>query len=290
MRPLGYGLLAAALLLALSASGWAATVQVEPKPLALGQPALVRACLARGVQQARAEFLGRSTALSQGRDGCWYGAVAADLQAPLGRPVLRIKADGRQVAAARIRLFRADRGLRRITVDPKYLKLTPEALARYKREKALLQEAFNTFTPRRLWHGAFQRPLSGKLISAFGRRSVINGQERSPHGGVDLRGARGTPVRAAAAGRVVLVLDTYFGGLSILLDHGQGLLSRYLHLSAAQVKQGQMVQKGQIIGKVGASGRVTGPHLDFGIKLAGARVDPLAWIEVSRRLSRRLGD
>jgi len=283
--------LAAALALLLwPAWAEAASLSVEPARLALGQPGLVRVCLKQNAGQVRADLLGRSTVLSKGRDGCWYGAAAADLQDRTGQAVLRVRADGRQVAAAKLTLYRADRGVRRITVDPKYLELSAENLARYRRERALMQAVFGSFTARRLWSGGFSLPLPNKVVSAFGRRSIVNGQERSPHGGVDLRGAAGTPVPAAADGTVALVLDAYFSGVTVLLDHGQGLVTRYLHLSQALVRQGQKVKRGQIIGKVGATGRVTGPHLDFGVKLAGAQVDPLAWIQVSRKLAQRLGE
>ncbi len=283
-------LLLVALLLTPAAWAQGATLHLESKKLALAQPALVRACLDGPAQEVRALFLGRNTALLKGKDGCYYGVVAADLQAPRGRHPLRILADGKQVAAAKVKLYRANRGERRIQVDPKYMKLSPEVLARYKREKAQIQAVLKSFTPQRYWAGGFKRPLDSKVVSAFGKRSFVNGVELSPHGGVDFRGAVGTPVPVAADGRVALVLDTYFGGLTILVDHGQGLITRYLHLSAADVKKSQMVQKGQIIGRVGATGRVTGPHLDFGVRLAGARVDPLDFIVVSQKLAQRLGE
>ncbi|MCB2191459.1 MAG: M23 family metallopeptidase [Deltaproteobacteria bacterium] len=149
---------------------------------------------------------------------------------------------------------------------------------------------FGSFTPQSQWHTAFKMPLDSKVVSLFGRRSFINGKERSPHGGIDLRGASGTPVPAAADGTVALVIDAYFSGNTILIDHGRGVITRYLHLSQTVVKPGQKVKKGEIIGKVGATGRVTGPHLDFGVKLAGARVDPQDWVALSRVLSQRLGD
>ena len=290
MRLLLFGLLAASLLLALAAPVRAASLQVEPKRLALGQPGLVRVCLDGQARRVRARLNGRVTALAKGKDGCWYGAVAPDLQDKTGPAVVRVLADGRQVAAARITLYRRDRGARRLTVDPKYLKLSPQALARYRRDKAAMQKVFGSFTPADYWQEGFMLPLHSKVVSRFGRRSFINGVERSPHGGVDLRGAKGTPVPAAADGVVALVRNAYFSGNTVLIDHGRGVVTRYLHLSKVLVKPGQKVKKGQIIGKVGATGRVTGPHLDFGVKLAGARVDPREWIALSHALAARLGD
>lgn len=277
-------------LLTLAVPGWAAGLRVEPSRLALGQPALVRLCLEGKPEQVLAELNGRETALRQGQDGCWYGAVAPDLQDKTGQAVVRVKAGGKQVAAARIDLYLRDRGARRLTVDPKYLTLSPEILKRYRRERALMQKVFGSFTPQPLWHGGFMLPLDSKVVSVFGRRSFVNGQERSPHGGVDLRGAVGSPVPAAADGTVALVIDAYFSGNTVLINHGQGLITRYLHMSQASVKPGQKVKKGEIIGKVGATGRVTGPHLDFGVKLAGARVDPQDWVALSQVLAQRLGE
>ncbi|MBU4382987.1 MAG: M23 family metallopeptidase [Proteobacteria bacterium] len=280
----------ALMMLILAAPAWAASLRVEPKSLALGQPALVRLCLQGNPKVVRAELNGRETALALGKDGCWYGAVAPDLQDKTGKTVVRVKADGKQVAAARIKLFRRDRGARKLTVDPKYLKLSPEALERYKRDREQMQKVFGSFTPEGQWHTAFMLPLDSKVVSLFGRRSFVNGKERSPHGGVDLRGSTGTPVPAAADGTVALVIDAYFSGNTVLIDHGQGVITRYLHLSQALVKTGQKVKKGEIIGKVGATGRVTGPHLDFGVKLAGARVDPQDWVALSQVLAQHLGE
>lgn len=275
---------------ALAMPAWAASLHVEPKRVALGQPALVRLCLEGKPKVVRAELNGRETALQQGRDGCWYGAVAPDLQDKTGKALVRVKAAGKQVAAARIELYLRDRGARKLKVDPKYLTLSPEALKRYRRDRELMQKVFGSFTPQSEWRGGFMLPLDSAVVSVFGRRSFVNGVERSPHGGVDLRGTTGTPVPAAADGTVALVIDAYFSGNTVLINHGQGLVSRYLHLSQALVKSGQKVKKGEIIGKVGATGRVTGPHLDFGVKLAGARVDPQDWVALSQVLAQCLGE
>jgi len=127
--------------------------------------------------------------------------------------------------------------------------------------------------------------VPGVVTGPFGRRTLVNGQPRQPHGGVDLRGAQGSPVRAPAAGVVALVQDSYFGGLTLLIDHGLGVISGYRHLSACLVRPGQKVSRGQVIARVGRSGRVTGPHLHFDVHVSGARVDPLAWLQTTRTLA-----
>ena len=121
------------------------------------------------------------------------------------------------------------------------------------------------------------------FAAPFGSRSVFNGQPRSPHSGADFRAAEGTPVVAPNVGRVVLTGDTYFSGGSIILDHGWGLYSYFAHLSKILVDKGDLVEPGQTVGQAGATGRVTGPHLHWTLRLNGARVDPLSLIELLAR-------
>ncbi|WP_050762307.1 M23 family metallopeptidase [Desulfarculus baarsii] len=263
-------------------------IHIWPTPLGKGQPAMVTACLRGSPARAEVEFLGRKTPLQRGARGCYYAVVAAPLDAPLGRQTLRVFADGRQAAAALITVKAMDYGVRRITVHKKFDDLSPAELEKYKKDQAKIAAAYSRRTPERYWSGPFIRPVPGVVVSKFGRRSVVNGVEKLPHSGVDLRAATGEPVKATAAGVVAVALDHYFGGQTIIIDHGQGVVSRYLHLSAMLVKEGQRVAKGQIIAEVGATGRVTGPHLDFGVGVGGARIDPLAWLELSRRYAAAL--
>lgn len=125
----------------------------------------------------------------------------------------------------------------------------------------------------------FGLPLAPPLASLpaggrFGSRRIFNGQPRSPHTGADYAAAEGTPVLAAAAGKVVLAADLFFSGGSVFIDHGGGLVTMYFHLSAIEVREGEEVAQGQPVGRVGATGRATGPHLHFGLRWHGARVDP----------------
>ncbi len=136
---------------------------------------------------------------------------------------------------------------------------------------------------RRLWQlppgpkafkGAFILPIKGDIISTFGKRRIINGQPRNPHSGVDLRAKEGTPVKASNCATTVLTGNFYFGGKTVVLDHGLGIYSVYMHLSKIIVKKGDMVKKGDVVGLSGATGRATGPHLHWGIRLTGARINP----------------
>lgn len=279
------------LVLAWAASAQAGVVlQVEPTTLVQGQPALVRVCGADAKEPLGVEFQGLTTPLAQGRDGCWHGLLAVDLETPPGRYPVRALAGNKQLAGAKLQVKAGKFGVRRITVDPKFLHLTPEQVARYKKEIALMKKIYRRDSPWTHWREAFALPLTSQVVSAFGRRSFVNGVERSPHGGVDLRGGVGTPVKAPAAGRAALVLDTYFGGWTLLLDHGGGLITVYMHLSKVVVKEGDEVNGGDLVAEVGATGRVTGPHLHYAVRWFGSKLDPLAFTETSRALAARLGD
>src|SRR5207237_7449485 len=133
------------------------------------------------------------------------------------------------------------------------------------------------FSPERLWNGRFVPPVPGAAASSFGARSVFNGKAAgSPHSGADFAGSMDTPVVAPNAGRVVLARNLYFSGNTVVLDHGLGLFSLLAHLSVMDVHDDDRVVAGQEVGKVGATGRVTGPHLHWAVRVDGARVDPLA--------------
>jgi murein DD-endopeptidase MepM/ murein hydrolase activator NlpD len=172
---------------------------------------------------------------------------------------------------------------RRLKVDEAFVTPPPEVEARIEREAKLLAETWNASASDRLWHGAFVRPVKEPANSAFGTRSVFNGKPRNPHGGADFLSPAGTPVHAPNAGRIVVARALYFSGNTVVIDHGLGLFSMLAHLSAIDVREGDHVDAGQTIGKVGTTGRVTGPHLHWAVRVSGARVDPLALLAVLDR-------
>jgi murein DD-endopeptidase MepM/ murein hydrolase activator NlpD len=156
----------------------------------------------------------------------------------------------------------------------KFDTLSKRDLQRIEREQAKLSRLWNISTPRRRWQGQFIAPVPGKITSHFGFRRIINGIPRSPHGGVDLKAALGDEVIAANHGEVVLREELFFGGKSLVIDHGGGLYTQYFHLSEFRVLERAVVRQGDVIGLAGMTGRVTGPHLHWGARLNGARVDP----------------
>ncbi|UCD67566.1 MAG: peptidoglycan DD-metalloendopeptidase family protein [Betaproteobacteria bacterium] len=165
-----------------------------------------------------------------------------------------------------------------LTVKPGQVNLSEKNLQRYRRESAHLKRIRGTFSMPLVGSLALMQPCPGKRSSSFGLRRVFNGQSRNPHSGMDLAAPEGTSVVAAAAGRVIDRGDYFFSGNMLLLDHGQGLLTLYAHLSAMDVEVGERVEQGSPIGKVGATGRVTGAHLHFGVYLNAVPVDPALFL------------
>ena len=168
-----------------------------------------------------------------------------------------------------------------LQVEEKYVELSPEDQSRADREAAETSAIYDTFTPQRYWSEAFEVPVRGaKDGRNFGHRRVFNGQPRAPHSGADLRAGTGTPIYAANRGRVVLAKNLFFSGNAVYIDHGYGLYTTYLHLSKIDVKVGDIVERGQLLGLAGATGRVTGPHLHWGVRLVDARVDPFSLVKM----------
>ncbi|WFC63625.1 M23 family metallopeptidase [Pseudomonas sp. REST10] len=151
-------------------------------------------------------------------------------------------------------------------------------LARIERELAEQTRAYRQFSARQPSNLLFDKPVDGPLSSPFGLRRFFNGEERNPHSGLDFAASRGTSIKAPAAGKVILIGDYFFNGRTVFLDHGQGLISMFCHLSAIDVKLGDEVPRGGHLGKVGATGRATGPHLHWNVSLNDARVDPAIFI------------
>lgn len=174
-----------------------------------------------------------------------------------------------------------------------YLKVSPsmvsppsKELARIAEEKSQVKTVLSTMSKDKLWHLPFVKPVPGTVSSVYGKKRYYNGVPRSRHSGVDFRAPMNTPVKAASDGIVVLTGQHYFTGGAVYLDHGEGVVSMYFHLSKLNVKRGDYVKAGDLIGYTGKSGRVTGPHLHFGVSLAGKKIDPAFLFKVSEESMR----
>lgn len=153
-----------------------------------------------------------------------------------------------------------------------------EDMARINRELAEQTRAYQTFSPSQPSNLLFDKPVEGPLSSPFGLRRFFNGEERNPHSGLDFAVGAGTPIKAPAAGKVILIGNYFFNGNTVFVDHGQGLISMFCHMSKVDVKLGQSLPRGGIVGRVGATGRATGPHMHWNVSLNDARVDPAIFI------------
>ena len=211
-------------------------------------------------------------------NGQWTAVLGIALGAAPGGASLTLQhGDGREtVLPFAIRPFRYAE--QRLKVAPGQVDLSTENLARYERERVHLAPVVATFSEPAPESLLLRQPVPGRRSSSFGLRRVFNGQARSPHSGMDIAAPNGTPVVAAAAGRVIDTGDYFFNGNTVWLDHGAGLLTMYCHLSAVVVAVGDVVTAGTTIGAVGATGRATGPHLHWSVSLNRAMVDPALFL------------
>jgi len=213
----------------------------------------------------------------------WRALIGIDLDTRPGAYEAEIAAGADRTTyplAVQSRAFRT----RHLTVDPDLVNPPTSALERIDAERRELDLIWQHGEAQRMWSGRFVRPVPDEANSAFGTRSVYNGETRSAHSGADFLSPAGRPIKAPGSGRIVLAGARYFTGNTVVIDHGQGLFSLLAHLSEIHVKIGDLVTAGDIVGAVGATGRVTGPHLHWSVRANGARVDPLSLLYVFREV------
>ncbi len=205
--------------------------------------------------------------------------IGVDLEQPPGplELILEWTAGAGRPARARAALLVVDAGypIQRLTVPRSFTEPDAATLERITREKAVLDRVWETTSSTPFWRAPFRPPLeNASQGTGFGMRRIVNGEPRAPHTGVDFSAPAGTPVLAANAGVVALAEEHFFAGKSVVLNHGEGLYTMYFHLEESLVRPGQHVAQGAAIGRVGSTGRATGPHLHWGARLYGARIDP----------------
>ncbi len=283
----GAALLFAVALAARPASG--STLRVTLTPRTAPQGAIVRVEAAgdaplSGVVLVDGE---RRLALVADASGLRFsGLFGVDFEATPGKRSIRFEgrdASGAETTASATLTVAARKfAVQKLRIDPKYVEPPLEEMERIGREREAFARAFASSPPGPLWTGGFRRPAVGEMRN-FGARRVFNGRTRSRHAGLDVAAPAGAPVVAAAGGRVALAGNFYFSGGSVVLDHGEGLFTMYFHLSRLDVKEGETVAAGQLLGAVGATGRATGPHLHWAARLGSARIDPAALLALPGR-------
>lgn len=263
----------------LALAGWlAGSAQALELPLARPAPGgVVLVPLGAAAERPQVRR-GEVPVLVVGEPSAWTAVVGVALSAKPGASQLMVRRGAGAAAAQTFRIAPHRYPEQRLKVSPKQVDLSPEDLARYQRERehqAAVIASFSDSTPPTLRMTA---PVAGERSSSFGLRRIFNGQPRSPHSGMDIAAATGTPVTAPLAGRVVDTGDYFFNGNTVWLDHGAGLLSMLCHLSAIHVKPGDDLKAGDLLGEVGATGRATGPHLHWSVSLNRAMVDPALFL------------
>ena len=213
----------------------------------------------------------------------YVGLLGIDMQDKPGSHELAIQiknGEQSQRLSYRVQVLKEKYRVEHLTLPKDKVDLDEKTVARWKAEQEQVKTALETDSPDKLWRQDFVEPVNGRRTGIFGSVRIMNGKARNPHNGEDIGAPTGTDVAATNDGIVRLTVDHIFSGKGVFVDHGLGFYSMYFHLSEVLVKEGDVVQAGQIVGKVGATGRATGPHLHWGVKLNGARVNPYALLDL----------
>ena len=259
----------------------AARVTERARAVQPGELVVLNVTTPRPAEPMRARAFGEDLHPFRVNESTWQVLVGIDLNVKPGSHPVTFTVGGAQNSVTHTLVVKPKAfPTRRLTVDDAFVNPPPAVTRRIEDEAARLAALWSSSAPERLWRDAFVRPVPQEANSRFGSRSILNGQPRSPHGGADFASPTGTPIKAPNAGKVVLAEDLYYTGGTVVIDHGLGLVSLFAHLSRVDVQEGERVDRGAVVGLVGATGRVTGAHLHWTLRADGARVDPLSLLAV----------
>ena len=251
----------------------------SPEKLINGSPCIFRYKPATSLKSLTVTFLTKRVFFNLDKtSGEWIGFAGVDYDTKPGNYDLALNgtaANGQKISFAHI--VPVAKGFYRtstISVPKKYVDPDPADVARIVQERDLKNELLNKITNSQLWAGSFVAPAGTETSSEFGSQRTYNGKRQSIHQGLDYRAATGTPIHAINSGKVIIARELYFEGNCVVIDHGQGLLSLYFHLSQFKIKEGDTITKGQLIALSGGTGRVTGPHLHLAVRWQGSYVNP----------------
>jgi hypothetical protein len=262
---------------ALASEPW--NVKWEPAQLVNGSPVLFRVIAPVELTSLEGTWLGHKVSFRLGQTcNCWYVLAGVDLNTKAGKYSLSLQGKSKLSANAAFSLAVPVSEKRypatAIKVPPEYVEPPAETTARIEEEQALKKRVFSTTAPESFWSGPFRAPAEADVSGVFGSARVFNGVKKSQHTGLDFRVTTGTPIAASNNGTVILARNLYFEGNCVMIDHGQGLITLYLHLSEFKVKEGDRVHARQILGLSGGTGRATAPHLHFAMRWQGVYLDP----------------
>lgn len=261
------------------------SVDMEYRALHPGEVIKVTLDESAAVKMAMVRFLGTKYSMGRGKNLSKLMAfVGIDLAVQPGAYKMTVsllyKDGSRKQIEKEITVLAKQFPVKKLWVKEIFVTPPPEAQERIKWESNLLETVYGIYTPQWLGDGEFIVPSEGRAKQNFGEKRIYNDKPRSSHSGIDISSPFGAPVRASNSGKVVLASDLYFSGKTVIVDHGLGVFSYYCHLSSISLKIGDLVSRGSVIGNIGATGRVTGPHLHWGVKASGCRVDPFSLLSL----------
>jgi murein DD-endopeptidase MepM/ murein hydrolase activator NlpD len=268
------------------------TVVNQPARLVNGAPVLFRVTTPKPVRTLSGNWLGHEIAFSfDANHKSWFALAGVSLETKPGTYPIELHAEissgpsaGQAISfekQIRVARQRYPRHVVPLTVPGHFTAPSPEDLHQIEQDKDTKAEAFKTLSPQREWKGSFAAPVNAEISDVFGSVRVFNGTAQRPHEGLDFRVPGGTSVAAVNSGRVILARPMFYEGNFVVIDHGQGLLTLYLHLSSFLVKEGDDVSKGEPIGLSGGTGRATGPHLHLALRWQGVYLDPQALLKLN---------
>jgi len=260
-------------------------VHWEPTKLVNGSPVLFEITAPLQLTELRGSFLGQEFSFRSSKAcHCWYGFAGVSLATGPGTYTLRLEGKGpgekEATMSYAVAVAAAHYPTSALKVAPGFVEPPKETLARIEEDQATKKKVFATTLPETRWLGQFKPPAEAEVSGVFGSARVFNGVKKSQHTGLDFRVTTGTPITATNSGTVILARPLYFEGNCVMIDHGQGLLTMYLHLSEFKVKEGDAVEKGQLLGMSGGTGRATAPHLHFAVRWHGEYLDPRTLLEL----------
>jgi biotin carboxyl carrier protein len=259
--------------------------QWEPAKLVNGSPVIFRVTAPLQLAELQGNFLGQEFSFRSSQAcHCWYAFAGVSLETKPGTYTLHVEGkseSGKDAAMSyTVAVGAAHYPTSALKVAPGFVEPPKETLGRIEEDQAEKKKVFSTTAPETLWSGRFEPPAQAEVSGVFGSARVFNGMKKSQHKGLDFRVSTGTPVMATNSGTVILARPLYFEGNCVMIDHGQGLLTIYLHLSEFKVKEGDAVKKGQVLGLSGGTGRATAPHLHFAVRWRGEYLDPRTLLEL----------